>query len=244
MKNLIFLVSVSLLLFSCDMGTNKVTESESGSEMSGTFSLDGDNFNAEFSQVVNELSGQGTASGPTFWQRAGKLPYVLSEFYGHPVEMKNNPDAGNDYRLTIEWNKETSLDKIKGKISDKLKTTLNYTIDSETRMETQYVLSFNDSHKPEKTEKPDFDTEGAVSSTVIEGDNWKIYGSLDKLAEVLSNKTGESILPEKGAGSEAYYYEVNASQGVKGIVQQLKNKYGLAVQVKSVPVEHYILDFM
>lgn len=248
MKKFVILFSVLVFFIACQQKDEQVAKKSmpksityTADSTNSSFHLKGEYFTAKFRQVSAEL--RGSANGPTYWQRAGSLYYVLSELYGSPVELVNKPDLNSHYNLTLDWDEQTTIEKTGQLAAKKIKEFLGYAVKTETRMESRYVLSLEDSSKLKNNTDTDFIKDGVNYKVSLKNGDWKMYVPLQRFSDILSKKTGETIYLNKDYGSKAYYFELTYNGDFDELVNELQEKYGVTIQKKTVPVEYHIIDF-
>ena len=226
--------------FSCQKKMNNV---ESKVEMVRADSVLFTFANNDVEAVLKRESGNigGQSSGPTLWQRSGSLSFILSDFYEKPLDFINNPYFRNSYDLKVTWSEAVSFEKVRTWVDEKLQNELNYTVESEMRQEQAFQIIINDGSLLDSNEPVG---DGTISKRSIQNSQWEYYGSLDGLAELITEQTGRKVLiTESENFQEAYYFQLNAVGGFKGIAQQLEGNYGIVFDEVSVPVEYYVINF-
>ena len=241
MKRLFVLLFVSALLMSCQRETNDSETATHSAADSILFTLEGENFTASLSQTNS--NSRGKADGPFYMERLGPLPYLLSELYQVPVEMEDSPNPDSHYELVVTWAEETSLESIRQKVADQTKETFGYDVESNSRMQPRYVLSVSNLSMLQKnlgsdTEQPDF-----TSKVSMQNQDWDIYSTIDKFADILSENTNEKVVTKEDYGSTIYYFDLSSSGGFDSLIAQLEENYGLAVQKEMVSAEYYTINF-
>jgi hypothetical protein len=241
MKRLLLLLFVSAMLISCQSETNNsetVIHSDADSKL---YTLEGENFTAELSQANS--NSRGKADGPFYWERFGPLPYLLSELYQAPVEMEGSPNLDYHYELVVTWEEETLLENIRQNIADKTKETFGYEVNANSRMQPRYVLSINDMSMLQKDKGSDTVQPNFTSKVTMQNNNWDIYSTLDKFADILSENTNQKVITKEDYGSTIYYFDLSYSGGFDSLIAQLEENYGLDVQKEMVSEEYYTISF-
>lgn len=198
---------------------------------------------------LSRLSGvgmklvRGKSDGPTVWDRTGSLRFILSELYGSPVELENNPYLRNIYKLEVAWSEEISFDSIRVDLAQAVQNTFGYSIETTTQTRTEYTLSVDDPSRLQSASDTDFVGKGTLTKVSIEGGIWKIYAKLDKFAEILQDKTGRMVVTHQVQDSTAYYFKLNDASDFENLIDQLQSNYGLAVSSQPAEVEYHSIHF-
>jgi hypothetical protein len=92
--------------------------------------------------------------------------------------------------------------------------------------------------KSSDTVQPNF-----TSKVSMQNNNWEIYSTLDKFADILSENTNQKVVTKEDYGSTIYYFDLSSSGGFDSLIAQLEENYGLAVQKEMVSAEYYTINF-
>ena len=92
--------------------------------------------------------------------------------------------------------------------------------------------------KVSDTVQPNF-----TSKVTMHNNNWDIYSTLDKFADILSENTNQKVITKEDYDSTIYYFDLSSSGGFNSLIAQLEENYGLDVQKEMVSEEYYTISF-
>ncbi|MDZ7772181.1 MAG: hypothetical protein U5K31_05495 [Balneolaceae bacterium] len=245
-KQALLFLLLPVLIFACrqESGTEQGSAATSTAD-STLFEVKEALFDATLTRISTEETSQirSEGEGPTVWDRSGSLEFVLAELYRSPVELEANPYEGNTFALELAWRDDTSLEEIREEVARYVQEALGYTLQTATRTQLQYRLSLDDTSRLLTASDTDFASEGTLSKASIGDGNWRIYGNLEKLAQVFRQETDSMVVAAPEQDSTAYYFELTDTSDLESMVDQLQSKYGVSVSEQSVEVEYHTIHF-
>jgi len=243
MKKLLLLFSVLILLSYCNSEEKKVQEKNftktNLTADSTLFILEEDYYSAKLSSASKNQRGK--AGGDTIFQRIGSFSYILSELYQKPVKLLNNSYSRIHYELDIKWSKETTFDKVQQKVLKKLQEEFEYTVTTDMLDQQRFILSIEDISKLQKAKSSANPGDSYRSS--YGGGVWEIQANLKNFANKFGELFDQKVVLKKDNNKTIYNFTLSTVGGFNSILTQLQQEYGLTVEEKMVPVEHYIIDF-
>lgn len=245
-KKLALFILVVLWAFGCTQKKKSESQNhfqtESNLQDSVLFEIGEPDFQASFRKISD--SGQGSAQGPTLFQRYGNLHYILDELYAdQTVKVLNNPNARQDFKIEIQWDESANMQTIWDSVLSHLQNYFNYNVRRDSIVQKQYVLSVVN-HKKLNEAISDKTKEKFTFKSEISNGQWTVIAFLPRFAESLGERLDSRIqLKESYQSNNLYSFEIDLRQSIADLKKELESQYGLSINTKRVSAERIVIDF-